>query len=316
MSENIDLINAISILLKSNNVLILCHKNPDGDTIGSAAALYHALKNLGKTAAVLCNDEINTRYDYMQIELFNNSFEPAFIVAVDVAGAQLFGEGLSEYINKVDLCIDHHPSNSGFANMLLLDDKASATAELLYDVIEKMGVEITPLIASCLYTGVATDTGCFRFANTTAKTHGVAQKLIEHGVNSVELNQILFENKSKRRILIERLALESLEFLHDDRCALINITLEQMEEIGVLQTDLEGITALPRAIEGVEIGVTIRQQTNSSFKVSVRTLKGIDAAQICAGLGGGGHTQAAGCEIVGSIESVRAAILAEIEKVI
>ncbi len=316
MSEKIDIINAISMLLKANNVLILCHKNPDGDTIGSAGALYHALKGLQKNAAVLCHDEISSRYDYMQIELFENQFEPQFIVAVDVAGAQLFGESLIEYINKVDLCIDHHPSNSGYADMLLLDDKASATAEMLYDVIEKMGVEITELIASCLYTGVATDTGCFRFANTTQRTHGVAQKLIQHGANSVQLNKTLFENKSKRRILIERIALDSLEFLYDDRCAIINITLDQMEKVGVVQTDLEGITAIPRAIEGVDVGITIRQQTSSSYKVSVRSVQSVNAAQICAGLGGGGHAQAAGCEIVGSLESVRAAILAEVEKVI
>lgn len=114
MSEILELLSLISRLLHAENVLILCHKNPDGDTVGSSAALYHALKGLGKTAALLCSDPIPARYSYMQAELFTGQFEPGYIVAVDVASIQLFGDGVKPYSDKVDLCIDHHGSNSGY----------------------------------------------------------------------------------------------------------------------------------------------------------------------------------------------------------
>lgn len=314
MSEILDLVTVISRLLKAENILLLCHKNPDGDTIGSAAALYHVLKGLGKTVAVTCSDEIPARYDYMEIGMYDGSFEPRYIVAVDVAGIQLFGDPVSQYADRVDLCIDHHPSNGGYADAMLLDGEAAATAELLYSLFESMDVSITPLIANCLYTGLATDTGCFKFANTTAKTHLVAARLIEAGADLVKLNNILFESKSRSRLEIERIALESLEYHFDGACAIISLTKEQIERAGVEPLDLEGITSLPRMIEGVRVGITLRQQPTGSYKVSVRTEVGVDAAQICAHLGGGGHKQAAGCEILGSMENAKAALLSEVER--
>ncbi len=314
MSDKIDIKKAAESLLQAENVLILCHKNPDGDTIGSGGALCHALKSLGKKAAVLCADEFSDRYAYAEIELYKEQFQPQYIVAVDVADLQLFGEKISEYTKSIDLCIDHHPSNTGYAHEMILSPESAATAEVMYDIICEMQVPITTVIADCLYTGVSTDTGCFRFANTTARTHEVAQKLMEHGANATELNALLFENKSKSRIGIERVALDSLEYLYDGKCAVISLTLEQMDEIGVEPTDLEGITAIPRAIEGVEVGVTLRQQKVGTYKVSVRTKRGVSAANICKGLGGGGHEQAAGCEVEGSLQSAKAAVMCEIEK--
>ena len=283
---------------------------------GSAAALYWALKGLGKTVAVLCADPIPSRYDYMDIGLYTGQFTPGYTVAVDVAGIQLFGdsEAVQKYAQRVDLCIDHHTSNSGYASALLLDGEAAATAELLYDMFSEMGAPITPLVADCLYTGLSTDTGCFKFTNTTARTHIVAAKLMEAGANTVKLNSLLFESKSRSRLAIERLALESLEYSFGGRCATVYLTKEQIAETGADGTDLEGITSLPRMIEGVEVGITIRQQPTGSYKVSVRTVTGVDASAICAHLGGGGHKQAAGCELLGSLDNAKAALLTEVEK--
>lgn len=314
MSETLNLAQVISRLLKAENVLLLCHKNPDGDTLGSAAALCSALRQLGKTAAMLCADPIPERYAYMELSLFDNSFTPDYIVAIDVAGIQLFGDAVREYADRVDLCIDHHPSNSGYADAMLLDGDAAATAEVMYELIGAMGATLTPQVADCLYTGLSTDTGCFKFANTTARTHLIAAKLIEAGAQVVKLNNILFENKSRRRLEIERLALDSLEFYFDDRCALICLTREQIAQTGADGTDLEGITGIPRAIEGVQAGITMRQQPTGSYKVSVRTEVGVDASAICARLGGGGHRQAAGCEILGSLENAKTALLTEVKQ--
>lgn len=315
MNELLDLAGVLSRLLKAERILLLCHKNPDGDTLGSAAALYWALKKLGKEeVAVLCADLIPARYDYMKIERFEGQFEPDYVVAVDVASIQLFGDAVREYSERVDLCIDHHASNSGYAGELYLDAGAAATAEIIYELIGRMGVEIDPLLADCLYTGLSTDTGCFQFGNTTARTHIIAAALMEAGANIRDLNIVLFGTKSHARLAIERIALANLEYYFDDRCALIYMTREQIESTGVEASDLESITSLPRQIEGVQVGVTLRQQPSGSYKISVRTVPGVDACAICRRLGGGGHDQAAGCELVGGLDNAKAAVLAEVER--
>ncbi|MFV0413833.1 MAG: DHH family phosphoesterase [Oscillospiraceae bacterium] len=314
MSELIDITSVVQRLLKAENILILCHKNPDGDTLGSAGALHWALKALGKTSAVFCSDPIHERYSIMQLEMFRGQFRPGYIVAVDIAGPQLFGEAAAQYADKVDLCIDHHGSNSGYADVMLLDDTAAATCEMIYEIVVALGVTPDERIANCLYTGVSTDTGCFKFANTTARTHRVAARLIDLGADIKLLNEQLFENKSKQRMAVEQLALSTLEYHFDGKCALICLTREQIASVGVDDGDLEGVTSLPRSIEGVYVGITMRQQAGGSYKVSVRTKVGTDATVICAALGGGGHKQAAGCEIIGGKENAKAAILVEVKK--
>lgn len=316
MTGSVDLRSAVLRLRGADKVLILCHKNPDGDTIGSAGALCKALQALGKTAAVLCSDPIPKMYDFMAIPVFDGGFEPAFIVAVDVASIQLFGDRnhVQDYAGRVQLCIDHHASNSGYAYETLLDSGAAAASELLTALIPEMGVTITPDIAACLYTGIATDTGCFRFTNTTAATHRAAAAMIDAGADVDALNTLLFENRSQARIKAERMVLESLEYYFSDRCALIFLTWDQICAAGVAGAELEDLTSLPRSIEGVEVGLTLRQQKDGSFKISVRTSGQIDACAIARRLGGGGHSRAAGCEISGNLDNAKHAILEEVKK--
>lgn len=316
MSEIIDITGVISRLMAADKILILCHKNPDGDTLGSGGALYWALKALKKSTAVFCSDPIHPRYKYMGLERFVGQFKPAYIVAVDIAGPQLFGENAAVYADKVNLCIDHHGSNSGFADAMLLDESAAATCEIMYDILVAMGTTIDTRIADCLYTGVSTDTGCFKFANTTARTHRVAARLIDLGANIQELNELLFENKTRQRIAVEQLALSTLEYHFGGTCALVVLTRDQLDRTGADDSDLEGVTSLPRSIDGVFVGITMRQQPTGSYKISVRTKVGLDATRIVAGLGGGGHKQAAGCEIIGGLDYARAAILDETEKLL
>ena len=316
MTEQLNVQQMAERLCAADNILVLCHKNPDGDTIGCGSALCHALKALGKTAAVLCSDAVPSRYSFTAPVPFRGEFEPKTVVAVDVASVQLFGEnnGVPQYPRHVDLCIDHHTGNSGYADFTLLDGNAAAAAELLYEVISEMGVEITPLIANCLYTGLATDTGCFRFSNTTAETHKAAAALIEAGADVERLNERLFESRSHARVIAERMALESLEFYYDDRCALICLTWDQIQAAGVAGAELEDLTSLPRSIEGVEVGLTLRQQKDGSFKISVRTGHDTNACNIARRLGGGGHPRAAGCEISGNPDNAKHAILEEVKK--
>jgi phosphoesterase RecJ-like protein len=232
-----------------------------------------------------------------------------------VAGIQLFGENnrMPEFSRHVDLCIDHHAGNNGYADFTLLDPTAAATAELLYYVILEMGVEITPQIADCLYTGLSTDTGCFKFASTSARTHEVAARLIEAGAHLEALNTRLFESRSRERMEAERIARDHLEYYIDGRCALIYLTRDEIAASGVEPADLEELTGLPVSIRGVEVGLTLRQQPGGSYRISVRTDHGVDACAIAKRLGGGGHSRAAGCELLGNLENTKSAILAEVE---
>ena len=316
MTESVDRQTAVLRLRGAEDVLILCHKNPDGDTIGCAGALCLALKALGKNAAVLCSDPIPSLYDFMGLELFDSSFTPGFVVAVDVASIQLFGDrnNVQKYAEHVDLCIDHHASNSGYAYETLLDPGAAAACELMIDVIEEMGVPLTPAIADCLYTGISTDTGCFRFSSTTARTHKAAARVMEAGANIEMLNARLFESRSRGRIEIEKMALESLEYFFDGRCAMICLTWDQIVTSGVAGAELEDLTSLPRSIEGVEVGLTLRQQKDGSYRISIRTAGAVDACAIARHLGGGGHARAAGCEISGNLDNARYAVLGEVRK--
>ena len=313
-TEMLNLTQAMQRLQQADRILLLCHKNPDGDTIGSAAALYQALRAQGKTAAIACSDPIPDRYDYMQVSAFDGAFEPAYIVAVDVAGLQLFGPGTIEWAEKCDLCIDHHVSHSGYADGLVLDGQAAACAEIIYQLLQEMGAEITPLIADCLYTGVATDTGCFKFANVTPRTHRVAAELMERGARYVRLNELLFESKSRRQLAVEAIILKNIEFYFDGRCAITYLTLDEIAASGALPVDLESVTGIARAIEGVQVGVTMRQQPSGSYKISIRAAEGVDASAVATAFGGGGHRGAAGCEVFGGLENAKQALLDEVQR--
>ncbi|MEG1782223.1 MAG: DHH family phosphoesterase, partial [Oscillospiraceae bacterium] len=251
MTNNIDVAKAAQILSEKNNILLLCHKNPDGDTLGSAAGLCHALHIKGKRVAVLCSDEISPKYDFMQIPLYKGQFEVHFIVSVDVASQQLLGENLEKYAQSVDLCIDHHGSNSNYAKMLCCFSDMAATAQLMLEIIQAMGCEINKLVANCLYTGLVTDTGCFKYSSTTPSTHIAAAKLMELGADNVEIVDKFFMSKTRKNIALQKYMLNNLEFVFEDKCAIIALTQEILNEVQPSTTDIDGISAMPRTIEGV-----------------------------------------------------------------
>lgn len=294
---NIAIEQAVSLLNEHDNILIISHKSPDGDTLGSAFALYYALTSLGKTARFLCSDPVPDRFCYFTDEYVESSFAPDFVVAVDIAATQLLGARTMPYAANIDLCIDHHPSNDGFAKHTYLVPAAAATCEIMFDVVTHLGAKITQKMADCLYTGISTDTGCFKFSNTTVNTHIVASKLFEFGADHEFINRLMFETKSKSRLKIELAALSSIEYFFDDRVAIISISQKMIEELNADESELDGISAIPRSIEGVEVGITIREKKEGGYKMSVRTTSAVDASKLCATFGGGGHKRAGGCFI-------------------
>ena len=263
--------------------------------------------------AICCNDEFPQKYDFLNLEVYNQQFIPDYIVSVDVADVKLLGDKLMGYAENIDLCIDHHPSNTGYAKMVCCDGTLPAAAQLVLQVVQAMGVELDESIANCLYTGLMTDTGCFKYSATTAQTHIAAAELLKAGAWHDCIANRFFMSKSRRTIALEKHALNTLEYYFDDRCAVIELSSEVLRETGAQQGDFEGISAMPRTIEGVDVGITIRQVSESLFKVSIRTNENANANEIAAGLGGGGHTKAAGCEVMGSMKSVKNAILREVE---
>lgn len=315
MGNAITLKQTCEALKKHDDILILAHQNPDGDTLGSGFALLFALQAMGKRARLECSDEFPQRYRFMFPGYAAEAFTAQFIVAADIADTQLLGAKCERYIGKIGLCIDHHPSNTFFADETYLVADAAATAEAMCDVIDELGVTLTPAMAVCLYTGLSTDTGCFRFSNTTAKTHRTAARMIDLGVDSAEINLEMFSRKTQSRIAIEREVYNTMEFHSQNRCALICMTCAMLEKAGADDSELEGVSAIPCQIEGVEVGVTLREKKDG-YKISLRTSRYVNASQICARLGGGGHARAAGCFITGTLEEAKLQILALAEEAI
>lgn len=308
---------AAELLSSADNILILTHHYPDGDTLGSGFALCYALRAMGKNAVVDCSDSIPDKYAYLYSNtLLAAGFQPDFICAVDTADVKLLGEKLSVYANDVDLCIDHHASNTRYADKLLLIPEYAATAMIIAEVIRALGVDIDLDMATCIYTGIATDTGCFKYANTASYTLRMAADMLDHGVNSEMINRTMFDVKTRARVELERLALDSIRFYLNDRCAIMQIMTDMIERSGAGEDDLEGLAPLPRQIEGVYVGVTMRERKDGNFKVSVRTGNHADASAICARLGGGGHVRAAGCTLDGPADRALEAILAAVGAVI
>ena len=214
----------------------------------------------------------------------------------------------------VELCIDHHASNKHYAKDWLVRSSAAACAEIIEDICYSFEeVILTTRIANCIYTGVATDTGCFRYSNTTGHSHSVAGRMIKAGCDFAMINRVMFELKSPSRIAMEKEVLNTIEYHFNKQCALVYITKDMMERTGALDSELEGVAAIPRQIEGVEVGITFRER-DDGFKVSLRTGDLIDASVICARLGGGGHRCASGCNVEGTLEEAKAAVLASVKE--
>lgn len=311
--KNIDVKECSALLKEYDNYLILTHRNPDGDTLGSAFALKRALAVMGKHSMVRCIDDIHPKFSYLWAELDNTDIEFDKIIAVDVADKKLLGEEFERlYGDRIWLCIDHHMSNREYAENLLLEDRAAA-AVVIYEVICELGVEITPEIANCIYTGLATDTGCFMFSNTTPTVHRIAAEVMEKGADYTQINRLMFETKTLSYLKLEQMAMASIESHFDGKCAIMTITRKMFEESGSSSSECDGIASLPRKIEGVQVGVTIRERHNGSYKVSLRTVEPIDASKICGKLGGGGHNRAAGCEFDCSLDEAKQTLLEIIE---
>lgn len=312
----ITLSEAATLLTENDNFHILTHRYPDGDTLGSAFALCYALRGMGKKANVKINGKLPSKFTYLAEDYEDQSFERKFVVSVDVAAMSLLGELEEEYKDCIDLCIDHHGSNSMVADNICVDANCAAACEIIHVILKAMHVKVTRKIANALYTGISTDTGCFCYTNTTAQTHRIAAELIERGCEFSKINRINFETKTRAKLKMERMVYDTMEFYCGGKCAIIYTTIAMQNALGAGDDEMEGLASIPRQIEGVKMGITMREKEDGTFKVSVRTNDGINASQFCARFGGGGHAAASGCSIKGDLPTVKYMLIKAAEEVL
>lgn len=301
------------LLLSKNNILIITHTNPDGDTLCSAAALCSALRRAGKRANLFRNPAVTTKYmPHVEKYFAPKSFKSKYIVSVDVATEKMFAEGFD---GAIDLCIDHHPTNSHYAKKELVCPDKAACGEIVLAVIKEMCGGITQEEADLLYIAVTTDTGCFQYLNTNAATFRAAAELLEYGADTGMVNVKFFRKASRARLKLEGMIYSTMGFYRDGKISVAIITKEMLRQAGAGEEDCDDLAGLAGRAEGASVNITIRERNNGSSKVSVRTGRDVSSSDICAVFGGGGHAMAAGCTIDCPPEKARDMLLAVIDEV-
>lgn len=292
--KNLTRAEAADFFDRHDHFCILTHRRPDGDTIGSAAALCRALRRMGKTANVLENPEITDRYKPLMEGLtIPEPGDGDLIVAVDVAEDGMLPKAFSYLRNSVDLRIDHHSSGREYAPNSLVDSESASCAEIIFDILMELEVELDEATAEALYVGTSTDTGCFRYANTTVHTFDTAAECAAAGADVFGWNQLLFETNSLAKLRLQGWIAEHTKLISDGKIAVCALPKAVEEQIGVNEDDMGNLSSFVRSIEGVCLAGLLREHENGC-KISVRAVPGWDAAAVCEQFGGGGHAGAAG----------------------
>ena len=304
-------------LLQHDRFLLLTHCRPDGDTVGSAAALCLALRKCGKEAYLFYNPDITPIHAVYADGLWaEDSYVPETVAAVDIAARSMFPANIGGYADRIDLAVDHHPSHEDFAGETCLDASAAACGEIIYDIIGAMGVSPDAAIAERLYAAIATDTGCFMYSNVTPRTHRIAAALLTVSFDFHAINRRHFMTKSLARLRIEAHLAQSAELFDAGRIAVMSLPLSVMEALGAAENDVDNIAAFAHSLEGVDCGVLLRELRPNEWKVSVRSGKRVNATQVCAVYGGGGHAAASGCTVHGTKDEAKAQMLRAIDGVL
>jgi phosphoesterase RecJ-like protein len=305
----------------NNEFLIISHVNPDGDATSSSCAIAWLLSKLGKTYTIANMDRFPQRFSYIKgydklltyhdlekLPLFTN------VIAVDCADFNRFGELNLRFDSSVTLVnIDHHATNIGYGHLNLIDTSAAATAQIIYEWIKYFEVPFDENIAKCIYTGLLTDTGGFRYQNTTPKVLAIASELLSFGVNPTDIARISLETITTSHVAMLQRALQTLVIHPSGKIAHVVCSLEALQHTSATADDLDGIVRYPVNIQGVEVGILFKQLSDYSFKVSFRSNDWVDVARIASRFGGGGHVRAAGCTIEGSLDNVVDLVIQAVE---
>ena len=286
---------AAGFLLSHDRFCILTHRRPDGDAVGSAAALCLGLRQLGKTAWVLDSGEFTQRFAFLLEGLTKEqAAEDDTIVSVDVASPGMLPKRFEPLTNRVQLRIDHHGSATSFTPEELVDPESASCAELICDLLNILGIQMDKAMAEAVYVGASTDTGCFLFANTTAHTFLVAASCAAAGADIYKLNQDIFETNTLSKLRMQGWIVENMKVFGEGKLAIVAIPRAVEDMLGVTDDDMDNISNFPRTVAGVRMAATLRQTKDGVTKISIRAVPGLDAAAVCEHFGGGGHKGAAG----------------------
>ena len=302
-----------AFLAANDGFAILTHRRPDGDTLGSAALLCRGLRQLGKAAYILENPEITPKYAPLHKGLTLPCVQEGdTIIAVDTASKGMLPEAFAHLADNIALRIDHHGTAESFTDWELVEPETAACGEVVYAVLQELGITLDEPMADVLYTAISTDTGCFRYANTTPNTLRVAADCAEVSKNLFAMNQLYFDTNSLGRLRLQGWLVENAIFLQGGKAVICALPKSVEQELGLTEDDLENISGFPRSIEGVQVAATIREDAPGKVKISVRAVPGCDASAICAKFGGGGHKGAAGasmtCSMEEAVEALKKAI--------
>ncbi len=304
--------NILEEIKKANKIVIITHENPDGDAIGSSLAMKLALEQLGKEADLIIPEfpkEFEFLPDADKIMKTSDVKDYDLAIALDCASMKLLN-GFTNYFEnaKVKIVIDHHSSNSMFADYNYVDGDAPACAQLLLVVFGYFKIEVTKEIGTCILTGIITDTGGFRYEGVTAETFRFVSELCEKGVNVSKVYQQVFASKTRAKFDLHRIALNRLEFLEDGKVTCTYITKEDEEMVDAKNGDYDGIVEEGRDVEGVEVSIFLRE-TPKGIRVSLRSKDYVNVSEAATIFGGGGHIRAAGCTVHGTIDQVKNQII-------
>ncbi len=312
---------------EAERILVISHDRPDGDAIGSSVALGQLLSSVGKKVVVVNNDEVPESLQFLpgseEIQQPKDAETAAdLLVVCDAAGVDRIHESVWAAVRQGNggelpfiVNIDHHVSNTAFGSINYIDSDSPATGEIVCEIAQELGWEITREIADNLYAAISTDTGSFRYPNTTARTYRIVAQLVEAGAEVGRLNQLLYESYPQRRVLALRRLLQDMQIDFDSRCASVTLPLSVTKELGLQLGDTEGIIDTIRAIDSVIVAIFFEELPDGKIRVSSRSKQNeVSVGEICAKFGGGGHTLAAGTRIKGPMETAKQAFLAEVEK--
>lgn len=283
------------LLGTQDDYLLLTHRNPDGDTVMSAAALCRALRRKNKKAYLYSNPQLTGIQRPFVEKLFPpEGFRPRFVIAVDIATEDLFPQG---YEGEADLCIDHHPSNSHYAGKELICDSSSSCGEIIQKLIIALTGKLTRNEATLLYIALTTDTGAFRYANVNEQSYRSAAELLKAGADHNAVMQKFFRKTSLARLRLEGMLYSGLHLYRNGKLVVATVTREMMRLAEASEDDCDDLAGLSGRVDGALMNITIREQEDGSSKISVRSAPGVSSNAVCAALGGGGHELAAGCTL-------------------
>ena len=308
-------------IAQANPILLASHVDPDGDAIGSTLAMAHICEQFGKRVVCVNESSIPKRFSFLpgiekikRPEQIHERFR--YVIAVDAADRLRLGKTVQQLIHPeaVILNIDHHRTNDEFGSYNVIEPNASATAEILYHWLEHSAeIEWNSAISTSIYTGILTDTGGFRYANTTADVLRIAAQLVEYGASASDIAEHALEATTYEQIRCLERALSTLELSKDGQVAWVSLSLDDLKQIQARDGDVEGIVDMPRKIIGVDVGIFFRETSARTIKVSFRSKKKVDVSKIAQAFGGGGHPRAAGCTIEGELEQVKEQVLRRVE---